>query len=111
MEQSCLFLAEYIVHAAFKSGFPFLFFQSSDNRFMISTILFLSFTSSTAASANPPAFARCASWLMLLASPASLRIVSASCLFNRGMTSAETTACRTYSLTRNPASPARFLMA
>lgn len=28
-----------------------------------------------------------------------------------GMTSAETTACRTYSLIRNPASPARFLMA
>ena len=52
------------------AGFPFLFFQSSDNWFMISTILFLSFTSSTATSAKPPAFARCASWLMLLASPA-----------------------------------------
>lgn len=58
-----------------------------------------------------PAFARCANWLMLLASPASLRMVSASCLFSRGMTSTETTACLTYSLTRNPASPARFLMA
>ena len=32
---------------------------------MISTILFLSFTSSTATFAKPPAFARCASWLML----------------------------------------------
>ena len=52
-----------------------------------------------------------ASWLMLLASPASLRIVSASCLFSRGVTSAETTACRTYSLIRSPASPARFLIA
>ena len=38
---------------------------------MISTILFLSFTSSTATFAKPPAFARCASWLMLFASPAS----------------------------------------
>ena len=74
---------------------------------MISTILFLSFTSSTATSAKPPAFARCASWLMLLASPASLRRVSASCLFSRGVTCAATTACRTYSLTRIPASPAR----
>lgn len=72
---------------------------------MIPIILFLSFTSSTATSAKPPAFARCANWLMLLASPASLRMVSASCLFSRGMTSAETTACLTYSLTRNPASP------
>ena len=51
---------------------------------MISTILLLSFTSSTATSAKPPAFARCASWLILLASPASLRMVSASCLFNPG---------------------------
>ena len=34
---------------------------------MISTILFLSFTSSTATFAKPPAFARCASWLMLFA--------------------------------------------
>ena len=46
------------------SSFPFLFFQSSDNWFIISTILFLSFTSSTATSAKPPAFARCANWLM-----------------------------------------------
>ena len=78
---------------------------------IISLILNIRFTSSTATSANPPAFARCASWLMLLASPASLRIVSASCLFSRGVTSAETTACRTYSLTRSPASVARFLIA
>ena len=76
---------------------------------MISTILSLSFTNSTATNAKPPAFALCASWLMLLASPTSLRIASASCLFSRGMTSAEITACRTYSLMRTPASPARFL--
>ena len=60
---------------------------------MISTILFLSFTSSTATNAKPPAFARCANWLMLLASPTNLRIASASCLLSRGMTSAEITAC------------------
>ena len=75
---------------------------------MISTILSLSFTNSTATNAKPPAFALCASWLMLLASPTSLRIASASCLFSRGMTSAEITACRTYSLMRTPASPALF---
>lgn len=69
---------------------------------MISTILFLSFTSSTATFAKPPAFARCASWLMLFASPASLRRMSVSCLFSRGVISADTTACRTYSLTRSP---------
>ena len=41
----------------------------------------------------------------------SLRRMSVSCLFSRGVISADTTACRTYSLTRSPASDARFLTA
>ena len=40
-----------------------------------------------------------------------LPVLSVSCLFSRGVISADTTACRTYSLTRSPASDARFLTA
>ena len=85
MKQNRLLLAKHIVHTALKTASLFYFSNSSDKWFMIPIILFLSFTSSTATSAKPPAFARCANWLMLLASPASLRMVSASCLFSRGV--------------------------
>jgi len=38
-------------------------------------------------------------------------VVGFPCQFADGMPSPKPTACLTYSLTRNPASPARFLMA
>ena len=78
---------------------------------MISTILSLSFKSSTATSAETSGIRPVRQLIDVVGFPCQLADGVRILPVQPGMTSAETTACRTYSLIRNPASPARFLMA
>lgn len=75
---------------------------------MICTIFFFNSISSVATPANPPALALWASWLMLLASPASFRNTSASALLMRCTTLPVSNTEWTNLLSETPASFLRF---